>query len=140
MSQTKERQFLGIAPYFFVKDVQKSVAYYRDVLGFSCNKIWGEPPCFAMPNRDGLIIMLSQPEAGCGEIRPNGASDAWDAYIWVVDADVLFDEFKSKGVIVHYEPKDQLYYGNREFAIEDPDGYVIAFAHDIESKRKRTAK
>jgi len=130
------RQILGVAPHFFVSNIHQSVAYYRDVLGFACDKIWGEPPGFAMPRRDSIIVMLAQ-HCDKPPIRPNSLFDAWDAYFWVYDADELFDEFKSRGVLVHYEPCDQLYYGNREFAIKDPDGYVLAFAHDIESKRKR---
>jgi hypothetical protein len=33
---------------------------------------------------------------------------------------------------------DRPYYGNREFAIRDLDGYVIAFAHDIAAKTRRS--
>jgi uncharacterized glyoxalase superfamily protein PhnB len=131
-----DKQFLGIAPYFFVRDINKAVAYYRDVLGFKVEKIWGEPPCFAMPSRDGLIVMLSE-QCDESRIRPNGADgEFWDAYIWVKDADKLFAEFKSKGATVVYEPVDREFYGNREFAVKDLDGYVLAFAHDIASHRK----
>lgn len=136
MAQNPDKQILGTAPCFFVKDIQRSVAYYRDVLGFATNRIWGEPPCFAMPQRDGFTIMLSQAEDPL-IVRPNGSLDAWDAYVWVLDADALFEEFTSKGVLVGCPPQDQLYYGNREFTVKDPDGYVLAFAHDIESKKKR---
>src|SRR5258708_37011061 len=55
-----ERQCLAIAPLFFVADVARAAAYYRDVLGFTVERIWGEPPCFCMPHRDGLTIMLKE--------------------------------------------------------------------------------
>jgi hypothetical protein len=32
---------------------------------------------------------------------------------------------------------DQEEYGNREFAVRDPDGYVIAFGHNIAAKAAR---
>ena len=54
------KQLLGIAPYFLVSDVVKAAEYYRDALGFSYSQFWGVPPCFCMPCRDGVIIMLSQ--------------------------------------------------------------------------------
>ena len=64
---------------------------------------------------------------------------SWDAYIWVHDVDVLFADFKAKGARVVYEPTDRPFYGNREFAISDLDGYVIAFAHDIAAKARVTS-
>ena len=74
-------------------------------------------------------------------IQPNGDSDgeSWDAYVWVHDADTLFAEFKANGVQIVYGPEDRTFYGNREFAIRDLDGYVIAFAHDIAAKARRTS-
>jgi uncharacterized glyoxalase superfamily protein PhnB len=134
-----ERDFLAIAPLFFVADVAKAAAYYRDVLGFKFDKIWGDPPCFCMPHRDRLTVMLSEMQDKT-RIRPNGADGcSWDAYVWVHDADALFAAFKASGARIVHEPEDRTYYGNREFAVRDLDGYIIAFAHDIAAKAKRTA-
>jgi uncharacterized glyoxalase superfamily protein PhnB len=128
------RDLLGIAPLFFVADVERAAAHYRDVLGFTVTRIWGEPPCFCMPNRDGLTIMLQQVE-DTARIRPNGADGcSWDAYVWVSDADALFVVFKASGARIVHAPVDRDYYGNREFAVRDLDGYIIAFAHDIAAK------
>ena len=132
-----DRQLLGVAPMFFVADVQRASDHYRDVLGFHYEQIWGEPPCFSMPSRDGLIVMLSQ-VADKTRVRPNGADgESWDAYFWVQDADRLFGEFVAKGARVAYAPVDRPFYGNREFAVHDLDGYLLAFAHDIESHRAK---
>ena len=132
----------GQAPCFAVADVRKSAEYYRDKLGFSYDRIWGEPPSFCMPKRDGLIIMLAQIEDP-DDVRSNtavvsvshghdGEDDhahylPWDAYIWCNDADELFDELRSAGATVHYEPRIERLYEMKEFAIKDLDGYVIAF-------------
>ena len=131
------QRFLAIAPVFFVADIARAASYYRDVLGFAFDRIWGEPPSFCMVRRQDFTIMLkSIPDQS--RIRPNGAAnEIWDAYLWVEDADALYAEFKSRGVGIHYPPEDRLYYGNREFAVSDPDGYVVAFAHDIAAKKKR---
>jgi uncharacterized glyoxalase superfamily protein PhnB len=125
-------KLLGIAPYFFVRDVVKAAEYYRDALGFSYPRFWGEPACFCMPKRDGVIVMLSQ-TADASIIRPNAAArsdDSWDAYVWVADADALFAEVKPRGAIIAYEPTLQDEYGNCEFAVRDLDGYLIAFGSD----------
>lgn len=130
------RQFIGTAPMFFVRDVTKAADFYRDVLGFKYQEIWGHPPCFAMPHRDGFIFMLSQVDDP-SRVLPNGADGkSWDAYVWVLDADALFEELKAKGAEIVHEPVDRPFYGNREFAIKDLDGYIIAFAHDIERRKK----
>ncbi len=127
----KPRRIRGIAPLCKVADVARSAAYYREVLGFDYNRIWGEPPCFCMPQRDGQIFMLSE-AADPEDIKPNGRDgETWDAYVWVDDADALFEEVQAKGAVVIYPPTDRPFYGNREFAIADPDGYLIAFAHGM---------
>ncbi len=137
-SDQQIRQALRIAPLFYVTDIQKAVAYYQDVLGFCTDQIWGHPPCFAMPCRDGCTVMLQQTDDE-SLIRPKGDRSDWDAYVWVFDADELFDEYRAKGAIVGYEPMDKLYYGNREFAIKDLDGHLIAFGHHLEDKAARLA-
>lgn len=124
----------GIAPYFIVDDVVSTADYYRDKLGFRFERFWGEPPCFTMVMRSGVVIMLSQ-VATKGVMRPNHVaepeSDAWDAYIWVDDADALVAEFKSKGVTIARDICDQPY-GCRDFDIEDCNGYRLCFGHDTE--------
>ena len=122
-------QFLAIAPRFFVADIQTASAYYRDILGFTIDRLWGDPPVFCMPHRDRMTIMLSE-VADPTRIRPNGADgESWDAYFWVTDADALFLEFKTRGALVVHEPLYRPYYQNQEFAIQDPDGYILGFGH-----------
>src|ERR1700722_17357662 len=116
-----ERELFAIAPLFFVADVAKSAAYYRDVLGFTFDRIWGDPPCFCMPRRDGLTVMLSEVDDKT-RIRPNGSDGcSWDAYVWGRDADALFVTLKASGALIVHEPVDREYYGNREFAVRDLD-------------------
>ncbi|MGA3000585.1 MAG: hypothetical protein ABSE20_02560 [Acetobacteraceae bacterium] len=69
-----QRQFLAVAPVFFISAIEPAAAYYRDVLGFAVDRIRGEPPCFCMPRRNGLTIMLSQAEDKA-RVQPNGGSD-----------------------------------------------------------------
>jgi predicted enzyme related to lactoylglutathione lyase len=123
-----------VAPYFLVDDVVKSAHYYGDQLGFHFDRFWGEPPCFCMVTRGGVVIMLSQ-STTAGVMRPNPVADpkreAWDAYVWVDDADALYAEFKSRGVRIAREICDQPY-GCRDFDVEDCNGYRLGFGHDTE--------
>jgi len=126
----------SIAPYLIVDDVVATANYYRDKLGFRYERFWGEPPCFCMVRRNGVVIMLSQLER-TGVIRPNRLVDpekgAWDAYVWIDDADALHAEYKSKGVKIARDVCDQPY-GCRDFDVEDCNGYRLCFGQDIEGR------
>jgi uncharacterized glyoxalase superfamily protein PhnB len=125
----------NISPYFIVDDVVASAEYYRDKLGFHFDRYWGEPPCFCMVQRSGIVIMLSQlPKTGL--MRPNRLADpegeAWDAYIHVENADALHAEFKVRGVKIVRDLCDQ-FYGCRDFDVADCNGYRLCFGHDLEN-------
>jgi hypothetical protein len=108
---TMERARWTVAPYFVVDDVVATANYYRDKLGFDYRRFWGDPPSFCMVTRSGVVIMLSQ-LCKPGMMRPNRKADpereAWDAYIWIEDADALNSD------------------------IEDCNGYRLCFGQDIE--------
>ena len=145
---THTKNFITQAPCFVVADIQKSADYYRDVLGYRYDMIWGGG--FCMPKRDSHTVMLKQVEDS-SDVRSNTTVVAsrhthdgeegehldyapWDAYVWCKDVESLFQEFKSNGAAVHYEPIVQEDYGNKEFAVTDLDGYVIAFGQDWPGK------
>jgi len=117
-----------------VDDVVTTANYYRDKLGFEYERFWGEPPCFCMVQRSGIVIMLSQLEV-TGVMRPNRTIDpergAWDAYVWIDSADALYAEFKSKGVIIARDICDQPY-GCRDFDVDDCNGYRLCFGQNLE--------
>jgi uncharacterized glyoxalase superfamily protein PhnB len=123
----------GISPYFLVDNVVATAEYYRDKLGFRFDRFWGEPPGFCMVHRRGIVIMLSQLSVQ-GVMRPNRMVDphgeAWDAYIYVDDADKLHDEFAGKNVKIVRGLCDQ-FYGNRDFDVEDCNGYRLCFGSEL---------
>ena len=119
----------NIAPYLIVDDVVATANYYRDKLGFEYERFWNDPPSFCMVERNSVVIMLAQLET-TGVMRPNRTVDpeggAWDAYIWIDDANKLYAEFKAKGVPIVRDICDQVY-GCRDFDIEDCNGYRLCF-------------
>lgn len=125
----------SIAPYFIVDDVVATANFYRDKLGFRYERMWGDPPSFCIVMRGGVSIMLSQ-FSGAKQMNPNRLADpdaeAWDAYVWVDNADALYEEFTKKGVKIARGICDQPY-GNRDFDVEDCNGYRLCFGHDISS-------
>ena len=125
---------VGSAPYFFIRDLSSSLDYYCDVLGFTRPRLWGEPPTFAMPVRDGFIFMLKQVNDHSTILPNESRGGLWDAYVWVRNVRGLHAEFEAKGAEFAYGLTHQHEYDNIEFAVYDPDGYFIAFGQDAEDE------
>lgn len=122
----RDAEILRAAPYFPVPNVAQIGAYYRDVLGFSCEYAAGEPPEFAIHSRGGSAIMFRR-VTDPALITPNEKQGGtWDVFFWVTDVDALYRELSLKGAAVVYAPVVQPY-GMKEFAIRDPNGYVLGF-------------
>lgn len=123
----------SIAPCFVVDDVVATANFYRDKLGFGYTRFWNEPPSFCMVTRSGVVIMLAR-QGQPGAMRPNRLVDpegeAWDAYVWIDDADRLYAEFESKGVKITREVCNQPY-GCRDFDVEDCNGYRLCFGQSL---------
>jgi hypothetical protein len=91
MSEQKRAQphkLLGIA-LSFIDDVVKTAEYYRNVLGFSFNRYWGEPPCFVILGRDSVETFLSNTGVQ-GPARPNRKAHpevVADSYLRVTDVE-----------------------------------------------------
>lgn len=122
------------APVLLVRDVVKAANHYRDALGFSYDRLWGEPPSFVILQRDGMFLMLNQAPHD-HEIVPNWkvSHHMWNVYFWVTNADTLLAEFRRRGATIDYDIHDKPY-GIREFGIQDLDGYDVAFGQPIDGK------
>ena len=92
-----------LAPQWIVEDVDTSVSFYVEKLGFGIDWI-GEKPLFAIISRKGIILMLRQLKKG-GFARPNrvpfvkaswhtDAAFAWDAYVWVKNANKVYKKLR----------------------------------------------
>lgn len=118
----------AIAPILIVRDVLASVDYWRDRVGFVADQVYGEPPNFAMPSRDGMILMLAEAPRGVDPPTPNWrvADKTSNVYIWVDDAKALYDEFRERGATIDFTLYDTPW-GTREFGIQDLDDHDITF-------------
>ena len=117
------------SPHFLVRDVRQAGDYYEQKLGFTIPRYWGSPPVFAMPQRDGFIVMLNQVDRLTP--RPNGKQELWDAYFWCTGVDQLFAAFQASGADILHGPENRPEYGQREIAVRDLDGYMLVFAEDL---------
>ena len=115
------------APVLLVRNVVDAANYWRDRVGFHYDRLWGEPPCFCILERDGMHLMLNQVPEGT-EIRPHWqvVDQLWNVYFWVDDVDSLYAELRERGATIDYKLHNKPY-GCREFGIQDLDGHDIAF-------------
>ncbi len=127
----KKARLVSSSAVLLVRDVVVAANHYRDALGFSYSRFWGEPPAFVILERDGMRLMLDQAPPGTA-IVPNWKVDAgiWNLYFWTDDVDALFAEFSARGAKIDYGLGDKPY-EIREFGIQDLDGYDIGFGQPI---------
>ena len=123
------RNLVSISPFFIVKDLQASIAFYRDRLGFQLDFQGPDGGVYyAGVSRDGVGIMLKAilPDVLPCPNHTRHPWARWDAYIYTLDPDTLFDEFRQRGVSFVKELSfiDDGLWG---FEITDADGYVLAF-------------
>ena len=123
------RNLVSISPFFIVKDLQASIAFYRERLGFNLDFDGPEGDVYyAGVSREGIGIMLKEilPEVLPCPNHTRHPWARWDAYIYTLDPDTLFDEFRQRGVPFVKELSfiDEGLWG---FEITDADGYVLAF-------------
>jgi catechol 2,3-dioxygenase-like lactoylglutathione lyase family enzyme len=118
----------GVSPILLSSDIERSIAYFTDGLGFECER-YGD--LFAIAQRDGVSIFLAKTES---PIVPHWqhVENMWNAYVRVDDVDALYAEVQERGTPIDYS----LYnapHGMREFGVQDPDGQDIAFGQPLQA-------
>lgn len=133
-------KFSDVTPNLVVVSVERSLAFYRDVLGFSLVTTVPDaaPFAFAWMKRDTVSVFLNSVESVREEhaelgARPIGGTATLfitlEAATTAEGVDAMCAAIGSRARLI-MPLKDQ-FYGMREFAIEDPDGYVIMFAQQL---------
>ena len=109
-----------------VKDVVASEAFYREKLGFSAGKFFGEPPTFCIVWREKVTIFLDKSRTP----HPIPLNQYWALYIYVDDVDTMYTELQKRDVTIERVIEDQDY-GCRDFDIRDEDGHLIGIGQKL---------
>jgi catechol 2,3-dioxygenase-like lactoylglutathione lyase family enzyme len=118
----------AISPFFIVSNVDQSIAFYRDKLGFETR--FQQPdrnPFFAILGRDGAQLFIKS-EKGVAP-APNVKRHPhmrWDAFVYTAEPEALAADFAVSGAEFSV-PLEDSHDGLRGFEITDPDGYVLFF-------------
>jgi uncharacterized glyoxalase superfamily protein PhnB len=108
--------FENVSPILRVDNVEASIKYYVEVLGFKVN--W-HVPGFASVGRGRCGIMLCENEQG------NPGTWVW---IGVGDADLLYQEYLASGAKIRHPPNN--YPWAYELQVYDLDGNVLRLGSD----------
>lgn len=118
-----------------VKDLDKSLAWYHDVLGFTIDR---------RIERDGKLrgVALKAGEVRLSINQDDGAK-GWErvkgeGFSLRISTNQNVDEYanriKAHGGILDSEPAD-MPWGVRLFRLKDPDGFKFSFSSDLPSKK-----
>ena len=121
LPSSSPKQFVQGAPVLHVPDVTATAAFYRDVLGFTCD--FGDER-YAVVWRDNSAIHF---------VRDQGPPHGVHLFQWVNDVDSYYDEIIGRGATVAAAPADQPY-GIREFGLRDINGVELVFGQDVEPR------
>ena len=126
--QPESLRLRSAGPSFTVNDIQKSLAFYRDVLGFALKERW---------EQDGALHGV---EMVAGRVTFWLGQDDWKKGRDLVkgqgfrmycetsqDVDAIAQRIRAAGGTLLEEPKDESW-GGRACAVVDPDGFTITFA------------
>jgi uncharacterized glyoxalase superfamily protein PhnB len=128
-------KFQKLTPNLVVRDVAASMEFYSSVLGFEpAIKVPDEPPyVFGSVTSGSVEIFFNDRKAVAEDYPPLGARPAGGALTLFMEVEgveeVLAAVQKSSAKIVM--PLKEQFYGMREFAFEDPEGWIITIAERI---------
>jgi lactoylglutathione lyase len=126
--------FKKLTPNLLVANVERSLAFYVGTLGFARGMTVPDasPFVFASVTSGDVEIFFNDAATAVKEYpafagKPIGATGTM--YIEMEGVDALHERLNSSVTITM--PLVTQFYGVREFAILDPDGYVITFAERV---------
>ena len=118
--------FLKILPHLPVKNLQATLDYYRDILGF--RDAWTLKSKDGGIKRDQLGMLFAEDITSTNDINNNGHKLP---FIWFVDnIEEVYNEFHEKRIEIADDLKMHTY-GLREFAFIDINGYYIRIAEEV---------
>lgn len=117
-----------IWPLIWVTDMQRSLAHYRDGLGFELVAAWELPEGIAWCRlkRGPVCLML---QVAPGDVPPPVEGQAAELFILCDDACALHAEFVARGIKAT-QPQ-RMEYAMLQFRVNDPDGYPIWFENPV---------
>ena len=125
-------KFITAAPTFLVADVDAAIHWYETELGFTSYPFPEKPPyVFASVCRDEIEIMFQLlPDYEKLDLHRLRDGGVWDAYIRMEGVKEFYAAIRDK-VEIKLSLRQQPY-GDWEFEVKDPNGYILVFSELID--------
>jgi catechol 2,3-dioxygenase-like lactoylglutathione lyase family enzyme len=123
---TEEVRLERILPQVFVRDIERSSRWYRDVLGFTVIFTYGSPPFYAEVRRGDAALNLRYTDQSPWDEGLRSEEELLVACIATTDAKALYLELRDKGAEIA-TPLGSPAYGGQQFVVRDPDQNLILF-------------
>ena len=131
-----------LVPEFSVSDFGRSFEFYVRLLGFEV--------LYARPESAFAYLSLESAELMIERVNDNWSTGPLEApygrginlQIMVADLEALYRRLLAAGHPIMVEPEErwyrrgEFYDGQRQFLIQDPDGYLLRFAQDLGTRRE----
>lgn len=136
----------SLTPNFEVSDIRKTVQFYQDILGFKLvmavsatqdeietSLIENKAYKYAIMQRDEVTFMFEVKDtylSGMDSFKTKTIGASVSFYMQIDGIDDFYEIIKNTKI----EPTElkTMWYGMREFYIQDINGYVLGFAEKIE--------
>jgi uncharacterized glyoxalase superfamily protein PhnB len=130
MVHSKEARLQSACPVFLVADIASTMQWYRTALGFAADPFPESPPhVFCILARDDVEIMLQQLVGyEKPEVFHRREGGVWNVYLRMHGVRGLFDAVSKRSDVKILETIREQPYGETEFVVQDPNGYVLVFA------------
>ena len=116
-----------LRPVLWTEDLSSTIDFYSEVLGFECsdrNDDWG----WASLQKDDVALMIAKPN----EHTPyEKIGFTGSLYFNTDNVDALWEKLKDKAKVCY--GIEDFFYGMREFAVYDNNGYLLQFGQERES-------
>jgi uncharacterized glyoxalase superfamily protein PhnB len=127
--RSKSLSLVDAAPSFTVNDLEKSTAWYRDVVGFAVEELWKDDAGKVMGaslRAGDVSFMIGQDDWKKGRDRQKG--EGFRIFCMTKSSvDDLAKKIEARGGRLDSGPTDQPW-GVRDISLTDPDGFKITIA------------
>ncbi len=131
---TRALKLGSVSPSFTVNDLPRSIAWYRDVLGFKVKERYkSEGSLVGVGLQAGdVFLMLGQDDWKKGRDRKKG--EGFRIYCMTTqDVDAIAKRIQAAGGTLDDGPRNQPW-GMRDFSLTDPDGFKLTIAKETKKR------
>lgn len=130
---------VSLVPLLNVRDVERSLEFYKGVFGFSVLSKWESDGRLAWVRigSERVELMLNRSEVAANDEeasirrKKSGAFSDVVLYFEVPDVDALHAKLKNMGILA--TPPFDNQSGTREMHARDPDGYQLSFTSPLQA-------